>query len=361
MKFNQLILESILLLTLISCSSYNNVKQMCPGQISFEYKEHELANSSSVYIIKPDGSDALKITPEGSFDSYPVWSPDGQKLAFLSRDDPSYASQRLFVSQANGTARKNLSGWIIAHWRPIWSPDSKMIVFVTNNVDRSTTDLYLVNADGTQLRRLTYSGELQKETTRPLGLSPDGQKVFFEAAQKGSASSLDVININGKNQVRLIDSREGYTRFYLSPDSQKILAHNPSDTFFLINTNGFHRKKSDYRNLGVSIWSPNSTQVAFSRIYQTNISFFVVNIDSLNVSFNNLPKLTISNQPADRPVAWSPDGQKILYLTYDSINIADLKSEGNSIVWQKKPSLITPNQPSYAALTTAAWQPVPCP
>jgi Tol biopolymer transport system component len=91
----------------------------------------------------------------------PAWSPDGRQLAYVSLCDlsstpPTVGCYGLFVSALDGSRPRRLL------WRsfqefgyingPAWSPDGTQLAF---EVDEGTGDIWLIRADGTQLRRLT--------------------------------------------------------------------------------------------------------------------------------------------------------------------------------------------------------------
>ena len=79
----------------------------------------------------------------------PVWSPDGQKIAFSSEDEGE-----IYAMKADGSGRTRLTdtpGY--DHWPPTWSPDGTRIAFTTENKKR--TEVYVINSDGSGLTRLT--------------------------------------------------------------------------------------------------------------------------------------------------------------------------------------------------------------
>ncbi len=113
----------------------------------------------------------------------PLWlrdvkiSPDGKTIAF------TYKGDVYLVDSKGGTARRLTATPSDIESSPIWSPDSKMLAF--SSTHHGSADVFAVNADGYNLRRLTsYS-----TSERPEAFSPDGKFIYFSAAIQDPAAS----------------------------------------------------------------------------------------------------------------------------------------------------------------------------
>ena len=133
---------------------------------------------------------------EGSNDT-PRWSPDGTRLAFARQHmspEPgsSWTSAAVYVVNVDGSDLRRLTpeGWYA--FDPSWNADGSALVFVNAemivNDDRTSvtdkrTDVYTVSADGADVRRLTNDGS----SARP-AWTADGNLTYLRHAGSGDAT-----------------------------------------------------------------------------------------------------------------------------------------------------------------------------
>lgn len=136
---------------------------------------------SDLFVVDPDGSDLRQVTDS---DGYKVdglaWSPDGSRLAFhrTSRRGASPAPAGIYTVDAGGTELTRLlptdqrRGLERLRW-PAWSPDGSTLALAAGG--RGAGDLFLVDADGTDLRRLLDHPQAVAQPS----WSPDGRVIAF--------------------------------------------------------------------------------------------------------------------------------------------------------------------------------------
>lgn len=113
----------------------------------------------------------------------PLWmrdvkiSPDGEQIAF------TYKGDIYKVSSKGGTAVRLTSQPTTYESAPVWSPDGKQIAFASDRYGGS--DVFVMSADGGTPVRLTFNGA--KET--PVAFTPDGKNVIFTASIQAPAST----------------------------------------------------------------------------------------------------------------------------------------------------------------------------
>lgn len=111
------------------------------------------ATGDSAIVLEALPASARQLTDTLADDWYPSWSPDGTQIVFHSDIDLNYEIYVLDLTAPDAQPR-NLTGYPFADDRhPQWLPDGR-IVFASNRA--GSYDLYIMDADGGNLRRLTF-------------------------------------------------------------------------------------------------------------------------------------------------------------------------------------------------------------
>ena len=139
-----------------------------------------------IYTIKPDGTDAKRITQDKGINTYPNYSPDGRQILF--RKVLGEKNSEVFVMNGDGSSMRNLTNNPAFDAWPRWSPDGKRIVFGSNRENKTDYEIYVMNADGSSVQRLT---NLSGRSTSPKW-SPDGKKISFDHAAQGECDIFTI-------------------------------------------------------------------------------------------------------------------------------------------------------------------------
>ena len=266
-----------------------------------------------LYVTNADGSGQRRLTRDAASDNGPAWSPDGRKIAFTRASPPGEGSGRpqadVYVINVDGSGERNLTDDAVSGG-PVWSPDGQKIAF-TSWRDASGlwgSSIYVMNADGSGQRRLT------RDAGFILGWSRDGRKIaFVRAGGRGrggpAAAYIYVMNADGSGPRRLTRMAQvNYSLPSWSPDGRKIVFVSERDGNFevyVMNADG-----SGQQNLtrhpghdSAPAWSPDGQKIAFTTKRDGNFEVYVMNADGSGQQ--NLTR----NPAPDRSPVWSP-GQK---------------------------------------------------
>ena len=107
-----------------------------------------------IFLMSADGSNVRRLTFQEDYNAAPAWSPRGNWIAYVCRTPKK--DYKLCLITPDGQKRVQLTTGPGIDDSPSWSPDGRHIVFSSTADGKS--HLYMINADGRDLERITFTG-----------------------------------------------------------------------------------------------------------------------------------------------------------------------------------------------------------
>lgn len=247
---------------------------------------------TELYSIKPDGTDATRLTNSPGIDFLGVWSPDGKRIAFQSQRDNTLGD--IYLMNADGTNVVRLTHDQGSNQEPSWSKDGSQLVFISSRDTDPTSDrgddmdVYVMNADGSGATRLTNN------TTREASpvFSPDGRHIAFVSSRdhlgtdKGELYLMDVDGTHVTRLTHLPDVRVGFPSW--DPHSRRLafsMSLAPAPGIYTLNVDDLGLTRITFGPDGQDdqpTWSSDGSQLAFTSGRDGDVALFVMNADGTN-------------------------------------------------------------------------------
>ena len=225
---------------------------------------------TNIYKADPSGENRVQLTDYGMGDYWKIAvSPDGTKILFSSEGE-GFSTSQIWMVDADGENLVNLTADPDRfHEYPTWSPDGSQIAYHTYP-DGGQGEIFVMNEDGTGKTNITNTpgGEWWPDW------SPDGSTIAFHVFTANGTVIIETIQADGTGRSVLFEDEE-------------ILFGNPS-------------------------WSPDGSKIAFRSNIESEVSWEICVADADGSNINCLTDLA-NNRVEHRFPTWSPDGSQLAF------------------------------------------------
>lgn len=346
---------SVLLVALVALAVFAATAAAAPKEVAYVCKGEDIC------LLDPDNPSAnVNLTDNGttSFESDPVWSPDGKRLAFVAEYTSKFPQEEnVFTMEPDATGNAaniavqvtHFTNGLVATTELAWSPDGSKIALVRGNASAGSNPIYVVNSDGSSASATKVAEGGQHPTW-----SPDSAKIAFS-----HSNQVFLVNPDNSSPATPLSGATGEEPAW-SPDGSKIAyGRSFANIQIIASGGGTPLTITNNSQFAFASWSPSGAQLAFHETTGENSYFQIVNADGSGL--HHLPIVQGLNANGPAP-SWSPDGSRLVFQGFFFGNPATEADNTNEVYIANADgsgsvTSLTPNQGVNA--TSPAWRPNP--
>jgi len=251
-----------------------------------------------------DSTQPIELNPPDvvEVDQDPAWSPDGNRIAYLhdaaGTEDTTDVTGLYILNLEADTTRLVVEGFTMS---PSWRPDGGRIAF-------STSDIYTIRPDGSDLRRLVHRGR----TFSP-SWAPNGHRIAYDLTIPADSSGIWLVNPDGSGKKHLGLGRFERGRFPAWSPDHRILFEgfsgrsSESSQLWIADSNATDSTQlttNDFVDNHDPEWSPDGKWIAWAPVHKGDSEIWIMRADGSS------PRKLITGGATP---TWGPDSERIVF------------------------------------------------